>query len=162
MKTFWIIGEICQPTLVNIVKLMHGSGVDSLRVLVHSGGGDLSVSSALIDILRPLQEAGSLETLGLGEAYSAAPLILAAGSPGKRMAYRNCVLGLHEPYLSDVGEVTAEHVRMWQATSDRFFNLLSELTGRRVSFWRRRLAGGSMQFYGAREAVRLGLIDLVV
>lgn len=161
MKTFWIIGEICQPTLVHIVKLMSGDGVDSLRVLVHSGGGDLSVSSALIDILRPLREAGSLETLGLGEAYSAAPLILAAGSPGKRMAYRNCVLGLHEPYLE--GEVvTAEQVRMYNSATDRFFNLLSELTGRRVSFWRRRLAGGAMQFYGTREAVRLGLIDLVV
>ncbi|MFA4972371.1 MAG: ATP-dependent Clp protease proteolytic subunit [bacterium] len=135
---------------------------DSLRVCVCSPGGDLGVASAFIDLWGPLRETGKLQTVGFGDLYSCAPMLIAAGSPGSRMCYKNTTIGLHEPYIDDAEVITAESTRAFQSMADKFYVLLADLTGRRVSFWRRRLVGGHMHYLSPKEAVRLGLVDLVL
>lgn len=162
MKTFFVTGEISQSHLISFLRL-NPTSADLLRVFVSSGGGDMSACTGLIDMWGPLREAGNLQTVACGEVCSAATLLVAAGSPDLRMTYRHTVWGVHEPYLTSTREeVTHDHVAEFNFALAAFYQLLRELTGRRESFWRRRLTGGQMRFYSAKEARRLGLVDVIL
>lgn len=162
MQQFTVIGDIEQATLLRFLRDPH-IGAGGLRVLVHSPGGDLSVCCALIDALSCLSRTKGVETVAMGEVESCAPLLVASGTPGKRFAFPTCFWGMHEPYLLGMGEsVTVESTRQLQATVDRFYNVLCRLTNKTLRFWRRRLAGNQMFLFSSREAVKLGLVDVIL
>jgi ATP-dependent Clp protease, protease subunit len=161
-----IIGELNNDVIDVLVDTFFSRDADDgVNVVVASEGGNSDVYSVFIDCTRRHRDAGSLLTLAAGEVYSGAPIIVAAGSPGKRCSYEHCLFGLHEPYLQETtGDpaVLKSELQMLQSTIDRFYTILSELTGTTVKTWRSRLSGKSMVGFDAKQALRWGLIDKII
>jgi ATP-dependent Clp protease protease subunit len=130
-----------------------------------SPGGEFAAWSALIDLTSSWRDQGQLCTVGIGEIASGAVPILAAGTPGRRGIYRHAMVGLHEPYLDETTAdpaVQANEMRTIAAMKDRFYNLLAEYTNNRPSWWRKRIAGKSMVWIDAQQAVKWRIVDRIL
>src|ERR687888_877858 len=66
-----------------------------ISIYINSPGGSLSAGLAIYDTMRYVHPAVS--TLCTGMAASAASLILAGGTPGKRFSLPHCQIVLHQP-----------------------------------------------------------------
>jgi len=66
-----------------------------ISIYINSPGGSLSAGLAIYDTMRYVHP--PVSTLCTGLAASAASLILAGGSPGKRSSLPHCTIVLHQP-----------------------------------------------------------------
>jgi ATP-dependent Clp protease, protease subunit len=66
-----------------------------VQIYINSPGGSFTAMSAIYDTMRYLKP--DVQTVCLGQAASAAAVILAAGTKGKRMALPNSRILIHQP-----------------------------------------------------------------
>jgi ATP-dependent Clp protease, protease subunit len=103
-----------------------------INLYINSPGGDITSLFAIYDTMRFIKP--DVVTICYGQAASAAAVLLAAGSPGKRMALPHSRILLHQPYggaqgqVTDIELVAAEVMRMRGMLED----MLAEHTGQPV------------------------------
>jgi len=165
-----IIGELNTHTVIRMCDIYHTmlNPTDFsevvLDVIVSSEGGDSDVFCVFVDLFKYWRMKGNVNTLAVGEVMSGAPLIVAAGSKGHRLAMEHTLFGLHEPYITTIqGDpaVFESEKRNLQSTIDRFYTLLSELTDTSVRTWRSRIHGKSLLTFDAKQAKKWCLVDTV-
>src|SRR5258705_7378310 len=66
-----------------------------ITMYINSPGGSFTAMTAIYDTMQYIRP--DIQTVCLGQAASAAAVILAAGSPGKRMALPHSRIILHQP-----------------------------------------------------------------
>jgi ATP-dependent Clp protease, protease subunit len=88
-----------------------------ISVYINSPGGSFTAMTAIYDTMQFVKP--DIQTVCLGQAASAAAVLLAAGTPGKRMALPNARVLIHQPYtetgraqISDLEIQANEIVRM--------------------------------------------------
>jgi ATP-dependent Clp protease protease subunit len=88
-----------------------------IQIYINSPGGDINALLAIYDTMQYIRP--EIATLCYGQAASAAAVLLAAGSPGKRLALPNARVLLHQPYAqsgysqaSDIELAAAEIMRL--------------------------------------------------
>jgi ATP-dependent Clp protease protease subunit len=132
-----------------------------ITMYINSPGGSFTAMTAIYDTMRYIKP--QITTVCLGQAASAASVILAAGQPGKRLALPNSRVLIHQPATSgDRGQ--ASDIAIQAAEMSRLRDWLSEA-----------LATHSNKPYEevdrdidrdkiltAAEAVEYGLIDVVL
>jgi ATP-dependent Clp protease, protease subunit len=132
-----------------------------INIYINSPGGDITALFAIYDTMQFIKN--DIATICLGQAASAAAVLLAAGTKGKRLALPHARILLHQPYGSvGYGQVTdlelaaKEILRM----RDLLEEILAEHTGQPVS---RVHADTDRDFVmGAEEALNYGIIDTVI
>jgi ATP-dependent Clp protease, protease subunit len=67
-----------------------------ISVYINSPGGSFTAMTAIYDTMQFVKP--DIQTVCLGQAASAAAVLLAAGTPGKRMALPNARVLIHQPY----------------------------------------------------------------
>ena len=67
-----------------------------ILMYINSPGGSFTAMTAIYDTMRYLKP--DVQTVCLGQAASAAAVLLAAGAPGKRLALPNSRILIHQPY----------------------------------------------------------------
>ena len=68
-----------------------------ITLYINSPGGSFTAMTAIYDTMTYIAE---IQTVCLGQAASAAAVLLAAGTPGKRLALPNARVLIHQPSLS--------------------------------------------------------------
>ena len=71
-----------------------------ISLYINSPGGDITALFAIYDTIQFVKN--EISTFCYGQAASAAAVLLAAGSPGKRLALPNARILIHQPALSGV------------------------------------------------------------
>lgn len=145
-------------------QLLALEGMDADRPIalyINSPGGSLTAMLAICDTMRYV--APPIETTCVGQAGSAAAVLLAAGSPGRRAALTGARVLLHEPaievsrgYTTDL-DIQAREVLRLRAQTEA---ILAEATGREPETVRQDL--DRARFFSAAEAKDYGLIDEVL
>jgi ATP-dependent protease ClpP protease subunit len=166
-KDIMVCGELNHEVVNDVwyTALHQEPRADQVTLYLCSPGGEFAAWSAVIDLLSTYRDCEQLCTVGMGEVASGAVPILASGSPGRRGIYRHAMVGLHEPFLDETTPdpaVQSSEMRIIEAMKARFYNLLAEYTNNRPSWWRKRLAGQSMVWIDARQAVRWRIVDHVL
>lgn len=64
-----------------------------ITIIINSNGGDAAALSAIYDIMHIVD--APIKTVCFGKCYSAAAVLLATGSPGKRYAFKNSQIMIH-------------------------------------------------------------------
>src|SRR5690606_19112786 len=104
-----------------------------ITLYINSPGGSFTAMTAIYDTMQYIKP--QIQTVCLGQAASAAAVLLAAGSPGKRLALPNARVLIHQPAMeggyaqaSDIEIHANEMIRMreWLETT------LADHTGRDV------------------------------
>ncbi|PWI45638.1 ATP-dependent Clp protease proteolytic subunit [Streptomyces sp. ICBB 8177] len=67
-----------------------------ISIYINSPGGSFTAMTAIYDTMQFVKP--DIATVCLGQAASAAAVLLAAGTPGKRMALPNARVLIHQPY----------------------------------------------------------------
>ena len=132
---------------------------DSLITMyINSPGGSFTALTAIYEYIKP-----QIQTVCLGQAASAAAVLLAAGSPGKRLALPNARVLIHQPAMegmqgqaSDIQIVADEIDRMRAWLEDT----LAEHSGTPVEQVRRDIERDKI--LTAPQAAEYGLIDQVL
>ena len=69
-----------------------------ITLYINSPGGSFTAMTAIYDTMQFIRP--EVQTVCLGQAASAAAVLLAAGAPGKRLALPNARVRIHQPALS--------------------------------------------------------------
>ena len=103
-----------------------------IQMYINSPGGSYTAMTAIYDTMQFVK--CNVQTVCLGQAASAASVILAAGTPGKRFALPHARILIHQPYTegggqgSDIEIQANEILRM----RDEMEGIFSHHTGRSV------------------------------
>ena len=101
-----------------------------IQIYINSPGGSYTAMTAIYDTMQFVKP--QIQTVCLGQAASAAAVILAAGSPGKRFALPHARILIHQPYTegggqgSDIEIQANEILRM----REEMVGMFSQHTGR--------------------------------
>lgn len=166
-STFFLVGEITEENVGECIKWITyenlGDGPKKILTLfINSQGGDLYQGFALIDAMRLSRH--TIKTVAIGNAMSAAFLILAAGTKGQRYATQNAGLMTHQFTSGSEGkyhDLKAE-IKELDWLNQRMYNILkdaTELDGRTV---KRKLLPESDMYFKAEELINYGVIDYVI
>jgi ATP-dependent Clp protease, protease subunit len=132
-----------------------------INIYINSPGGDITALFAIYDTMQFIKN--DIATICLGQAASAAAVLLAAGTKGKRLALPHSRILLHQPYgnvgygqVTDLEIAAKEILRM----RDLLEEILSNHTGQPLE---RIHADTDRDFVmEASEALEYGIIDDVL
>ena len=97
-----------------------------INIYINSPGGDINALFAIYDTSQYIRN--DITTICLGQAASAAAVLLAAGTPGKRMALPHARVLLHQPYGQAMGQAT--DIELAAREIDRMRDLLEGILAR--------------------------------
>jgi ATP-dependent Clp protease protease subunit len=129
-----------------------------IQFYINSPGGSVTAAFAIFDTMRYLK--CDVSIICVGFAASAASLLLAAGTKGKRFALPNSEIMIHQPSVSGIeGQATdiVIHSRWMLKTKQKLQEIYAELTGQPVE----KLAADMERdfFMTAEDAKAYGLVD---
>ncbi|WP_279192634.1 ATP-dependent Clp protease proteolytic subunit [Corynebacterium stationis] len=146
-----------------MAQLLVLEGMDpdrDITMYINSPGGSFTALMAIYDTMRYVRP--DVQTVCLGQAASAAAVLLAAGAPGKRAALPNSRVLIHQPatqgtqgQVSDLEIQAAEIERMRRLME----TTLAEHTGRTAE--QVRIDTDRDKILTAEDAVEYGIIDQV-
>jgi ATP-dependent Clp protease protease subunit len=132
-----------------------------ILLYINSPGGSMTSMMAIYDTMQYIQP--DIQTFCLGQAASAAAVLLAAGTRGKRMALPNSRILIHQPAIeqgygqSTDLEIQAREILRMRTAMER---VLAQHTGRDEDTIRHDIERD--KFFTAEEAKEYGLVDEVL
>ena len=159
------VGTEIDDGVANVVmaQLLHLADVGPDRevsLYVNSPGGSFTSLMAIYDTMQFVPT--PVATYCLGQAASAAAVLLAAGEPGRRFALRHSRVLLHQPSTGGQGTVSdlALQADELLRVRSQVEEVLSRHTGRSIE--QLRLDTDRDKVLTARQAVEFGIVDHVV
>ena len=103
------LGTPIDDTIANLVcaQLLHLESENpdrDISLYINSPGGDINALFAIYDTMSYIKP--DVATICFGQAASAAAVLLAAGTPGKRLALPHARVLIHQPYAGAQGQVS--------------------------------------------------------
>lgn len=131
-----------------------------IHLYINSPGGVVTAALSVYDTMQFIKP--DVSTLCLGQAASAASLLLSAGAKGKRYALPNATVMIHQVLggYQGQGSDIQIHARETQRISDLLTEILSKHTGQ--PFEQIEKDTNRDNFLPAQAAVEYGLIDKVI
>ena len=160
------LGTPIDDTIANLVcaQLLHLESENpdkDINIYINSPGGDITALFAIYDTMQYIK--ADITTICYGQAASAAAVLLAAGTKGKRLALPHARVLIHQPHgqsgyaqASDIEIAAREIMRLKQALEE----VLAEHTGQDLA----RIAADTERDFimTAQEAKDYGVIDEVI
>lgn len=159
------LGTPIDDTVANdiMAQLLTLESINSERdimMYINSPGGSFTAMTAIYDTMKFIKN--DITTICLGQAASAAAVLLGAGSRGKRLALKNSRILLHQPMSEGRGqgsdiEIQANEVIRIKRLQEE---MLSESTGRKIEDITKDLQRDLI--LSAEKAVEYGIIDQIL
>ena len=133
-----------------------------ITIYINSPGGSQTALTAIYDTMQYIKP--HIQTVCLGQAASAAAVLLAAGSHGKRLALPNARVMIHQPRISEGSRAQASDIEIYAEEILRMRewleNTLAHHTGQTAEKVRDDIERDT--FLSAAQAVEYGLVDQVL
>ena len=133
-----------------------------ITMYINSPGGSFTAMTAIYDTMQYV--APQIQTVVLGQAASAASVLLAAGAPGKRLALPNARVLIHQPAMGEAGQGQASDIEIQAAEILRMRTWLEETmskhTGKPVEQINRDIDRDNI--LSAEQAREYGIVDQVL
>ncbi|MBP6684078.1 MAG: ATP-dependent Clp protease proteolytic subunit [Leucobacter sp.] len=133
-----------------------------ITMYINSPGGSFTAMTAIYDTMQYVRP--HVQTVCLGQAASAAAVLLAGGTPGKRLALPNARVLIHQPSSGQGGHGQASDIEIQAAEIQRMRDWLEETLSKHS---KRSVAEVNNdidrdKILSAQEALQYGLIDQVL
>ncbi len=158
-------GSQLDDTVANLVtaQLLHLEAEDTdkeIQLYINSPGGDMTGLFAIYDTMQFIQ--CPISTICVGQAASAAAVLLAAGTTGKRLALPNARILIHQPHGGAQGQTTDVELAAKEMAfmRQRMNEILASHTGQPLE----RIIADTDRDYIMRgeDALAYGMIDHVI
>ncbi len=132
-----------------------------ISIYINSPGGSFTALTAIYDTMQYVKP--DIQTVCLGQAASGAALLMAAGTPGKRMALPNARVLIHQPYtetgrgqISDLEIQANEFMRIRQQMEE----MLARHSSTPIEKIREDIERDKI--LTAQQALEYGIVDQVI
>jgi ATP-dependent Clp protease protease subunit len=132
-----------------------------IQIYINSPGGSFTALTAIYDTIQFVKP--DVQTICMGQAASAAAVLLACGTPGKRLALPNARILIHQPAIegsggqaSDVEIIANEVLRMRSLLEE----MISKHTGKDIEEVRHDIERDKI--LTAQQAKEYGIVDDVI
>jgi ATP-dependent Clp protease protease subunit len=159
------LGTPIDDTIANLVcaQMLHLESENpdkDINIYINSPGGDITALVAIYDTMQYIKP--DIATICFGQAASAAAVLLAAGTKGKRLALPHARVLLHQPWGSGAGQAADIEIQAKEILRmrDLLEQILAQHTGQSVE----RIHNDTDRDFvlEAAEAKNYGLIDEVI
>jgi ATP-dependent Clp protease protease subunit len=122
---------VANTFIAQMLFLEHRDPDRDISIYINSPGGEVYSGTAMYDTIKHVKN--DVVTINVGLAASAASLILAAGTPGKRFALPNTYSLIHQPLTSGLQgqatdiEIEAKHMIKLK---HQFAQIIADCTGK--------------------------------
>ena len=156
-----ISDDIANAVMAQLLCLQSMDPERPSSIYINSPGGSFTALTAIYDTMRYIKP--DVQTVCLGQAASAAAVLLAAGTKGKRLALPNSRILIHQPATeggygqsSDL-EIQAREILRIRSLME---GMLAESTGQEVEKVSRDIERD--KYLTAEEAVEYGIVDAIL
>jgi ATP-dependent Clp protease protease subunit len=156
-----ISDEIANAVMAQLLCLQQMDADRDIDIYINSPGGSFTALTAIYDTMRYIKP--DVRTVCLGQAASAAAVILAAGTKGKRLALPNARILIHQPATeggygqsSDI-EIQAREILRIRSLMEE---MLSSDTGKSADEVSRDIERD--KYLTADQALEYGIIDEIL
>jgi ATP-dependent Clp protease, protease subunit len=151
---------VANLVIAQLIHLEATSPERDISLYINSPGGDMTALFAIHDTMQFVGP--DVVTICVGQAASAAAVLLAAGTPGKRFTLPNARILIHQPHGGAQGQSTDIEIQVREMVEmrERMLDVLAERTGQA----RDKLARDMDRDFILRgdDAVTYGLVDEVI
>jgi ATP-dependent Clp protease protease subunit len=159
------IGTPIDDTVANLIcaQLLHLESENpdkDINIYINSPGGDVLALMAIYDTMQFVKP--DIMTICFGQAASAAAVLLAAGTPGKRLALPHARILIHQPYAGAQGQAT--DIELAAREILRIRSLLEEVLSFHTGQTQEKIHRDTDRDFvmSAEEAKDYGIIDEVI
>jgi ATP-dependent Clp protease protease subunit len=156
-----ISDDIANAVMAQLLCLQQMDAERDIEIYINSPGGSFTALTAIYDTMRYIKP--DVRTVCLGQAASAAAVILAAGTKGKRLALPNSRILIHQPATeggygqsSDI-EIQAKEILRIRSLMEQ---MLADDTGKTIDEVSRDIERD--KYLTAEQALGYGIIDEVL
>ncbi|WP_374725144.1 ATP-dependent Clp protease proteolytic subunit [Nocardioides marmoribigeumensis] len=156
-----ISDDVANAVIAQLLCLQSMNPEQDISIYINSPGGSFTALTAIYDTMRFIKP--DIQTVCLGQAASAAAILLAAGTPGKRMALPNSRILIHQPYTegsygqtSDIEIQANEILRMRELLEQ----MIADASGKTTEEVSKDIERDKI--LTAQAAVEYGLIDSIL
>ena len=158
-----VTDDIANAVMAQLLCLQAMDAERQIDIYINSPGGSFTALTAIYDTMRYIKP--DIQTTCLGQAASAAAVLLAAGTKGKRLALPNSRILIHQPAISGEGtygqssdlEIQAKEILRIRSLME---HMIADNTGQAVEQVSRDVERD--KYLTAQEAVDYGLIDEIL
>ncbi|MEP9381388.1 ATP-dependent Clp protease proteolytic subunit [Nocardioides sp. KR10-350] len=156
-----ISDDVANAVIAQLLCLQSMNPDQDVNIYINSPGGSFTALTAIYDTIQFIKP--DVSTVCMGQAASAAAILLASGTPGKRMALPNSRILIHQPYTegtfgqtSDIEIQANEILRMRELLE----KMIADHSGKSIE--EVSLDIERDKILTAQQAVDYGLIDTVL
>jgi ATP-dependent Clp protease protease subunit len=151
---------VANVVMAQLLHLESASPELEIGLYINSPGGSCSALTAIYDTMQFIRP--DVATFCMGQASSAAAVLLAAGAPGKRSVLQHAKVVLHQPSSQARGTLPDLAIQAKEVAKVRreIEGILSRHTGQPIA--RIRADTDRNKTFSARDAVDYGLADQVI
>ena len=157
-----ISDEIANAVMAQLLVLQSMDPERPISMYINSPGGSFTAMTAIYDTMQYVSP--QIQTVVLGQAASAASVLLAAGAPGKRLALPNARILMHQPAVGESGHGQASDIEIQAAEILRMRTWLEETMARHTNRTQEQVNKDidRDKILSASEALEYGLVDQVL
>lgn len=156
-----IDAEIATDLIAKLIYLDSKSQTEEITIFINSLGGN--IENGLFPIYDTMQFIKApIRTISVGQSYSSAAIILAAGTPGRRFAFAHSNLMIHGSSGESSGtkENYAKELKAMKKLDNTMYRMLEKHTGTSLAKIKRDCKKD--KYFTALEAKKYGLIDDII
>ncbi|KOX16705.1 ATP-dependent Clp protease proteolytic subunit [Nocardiopsis sp. NRRL B-16309] len=152
--------DVANVVMAQMLHLDYDSAETDIQLYINSPGGSNTALTAIYDTMRFVR--ADVATVCMGQAASAAAVLLAAGTPGKRMALEHARVLLHQPSAQTQGHAADLEIEASEVL--RIRSQVEEILSRHTGQTQERLRADTDRdmILTAQQAKDYGLVDGIV
>lgn len=167
LRTLGLFGDVSEKKSEEIIYallLLANESKEDVEFYISSTGGTAVDMFAMYDVMRSIREEVDLVTIGVGKVMSAAVILLASGTKGKRKIGRHCRVMLHSVISSNQGALKdlRSELQEVEYTQNLYTKVLCEETKLTKEKIDEIISQNINAYLSAEEAVEYGIADEIV
>jgi ATP-dependent Clp protease protease subunit len=163
-RVIFLVGEI-EPNMANLIVaqllfLESENPEKDISLYINSPGGQVTAGLSIYDTMQFISS--KVSTLCIGQAASAAALLLASGEPGKRYCLPNASVMIHQVLggFRGQGSDIEIHAKETLRVGEQLNAILAKHTGQSIATIRKDTNRDN--FMDSKAAVNYGLVDDII
>ncbi len=149
-------------TIVEKLFKLDATNHKDIKLYINSPGGSVSAGLAIYDAIKYIRS--DVSTIAIGRVASMASILLVAGTKGKRYAFPNSEIMIHEvsssAFMTKVSEMK-ERLDHSQSLNDRLCRLIVKNTKLNMTQVKKDTVNKDT-WYSAHKALKYGFVDKVL
>ena len=157
-------GDLCMGLLMLTDLKQNEPPYDPITFYISSYGGSADEMFSIYDMMTITKSKCEIHTIGLGKIMSAATLLLASGTKGKRKIGRHCRVMIHAVAAGSAGELhdIENEVKTIKHIQELYIKALSKETNMTSRTIQKLLDRKVNVYLTAEEAVEYGIADEII